>query len=112
MKKVLSMLCMAVATAVGLGATGCVQMPTEQQRDVDLRPQLSFRVTQPTLDPQQLRIVIDGLPMGVVADYLEGKRALRIIGGTHLLQVMYGAQVVLEEKMYVGNGMTKVVLVN
>src|SRR5271169_5206297 len=67
----------------------CVQMPTERASIVDTRPQISFRVTG---EVNSMRVFIDGLDMGPVANYLDGGpeepgRALRILSGSHLLTV-------------------------
>lgn len=81
---------------------GCTQMPTEKQSISDMRPQVSFK----TNDDRVLdaRVILDGLDMGPVRDYVEGSAALRILPGTHILRVALGNQTILEEKFYLGDG--------
>lgn len=82
---------------------GCVQMPTEKQGVSDLRPQISF-VAEGHHDAQ---VFIDGAAVGRVGDYLEGKAALRVLPGTHVVRVVSGTRVVLEERFYVGDGVSR-----
>ena len=102
-----------LAAVMLLGAlTACVQMPTEKQSSVDLRPQLSFSLGNPALNPALLEIFVDGLPVGVVGNYLAGQQAVRVLSGTHVIRVVQGGSLVLEERVYVGDGMTKTIVVN
>ena len=92
-----------------LGIYGCTQMPTEKQGVSDMRPQISFKVT----DTQQhaARVLVDGLDMGSLGAYLEGLAALRIISGTHQVRVVLGNQVLLDEKFYAGDGVNRTFLI-
>jgi len=107
-------LTLRVVTAVLLVATlaSCVQMPSEKQSSVDLRPQLSFTVSNPALNPQFLEIQVDGLSVGAVGSYLAGQQAVRVLPGTHVVRVVRDGQAILEERIYVGDGMTKIIVVN
>lgn len=80
-------------------------MPTEKQSISDIRPQISFKAT----GEQALggRVLLDGLEVGVVEDYVDGLASLRILSGTHLLRVVVGNQVVLDEKFYAGDGTSR-----
>lgn len=105
----------AILIVLGLlsvATVACIQLPTEKQTSVDLRPQIAFRLTNPSLDGQQLQVFVDGLPMGVVANYLADQQALRVLSGTHELKIMQAGRVVLQERLYVGDGMTKIIVVN
>lgn len=84
---------------------GCTQMPTEKQSVSDMRPQISFKASNAQL--YEARVVIDGLDMGNVGLYLDGASALRIVSGTHQLRVMQGPQVLLDEKFYAGDGVSR-----
>lgn len=97
---------------LSLSVIGCVQMPTEKQTAVDLRPRLTFAVNNPALDPARLQISVDGLAMGLVASYLAGQQELAVLPGTHLITVTQGNAVVLQERIYVGDGMTKTLQLN
>ena len=104
MKPVIRILALCSALA-GVGALGaCVQFPTEKQSVADIRPQISF-----TAEPRAegARVLVDGLDMGRVDDYLEGKAALRLLPGNHQLRVVLGSEVVLEEKVYLGDGVAR-----
>jgi hypothetical protein len=92
-----------------LGIYGCTQMPTEKQGVSDIRPQISFKVT----DKQQhaARVTVDGLDMGSLGAYLDGIAALRIISGTHQVRVVLGNQVLLDEKFYAGDGVNRTFLI-
>jgi len=102
---------MAVVLCAGLLAS-CVQMPTEKQSSVDLRPQLSFSVASPGLDPMGMEIFIDGLLVGRVGTFLAGQQAVRVLSGTHVVQIVQGGVVLKEERIYIGDGMTKTLVIN
>ena len=88
----------------------CTQMPTERQGIVDMRPQISFKVS----DNQLLaaRVIVDGLEMGLVGSYLDGKAAMVVRSGTHSLRILLGDRVVLDEKFYSGDGANRTFFVN
>jgi len=99
------------ALAVASLSIGCVQMPTERASIVDTRPQISFRVIG---EVDSMRLFIDGLDMGPVANYLDGGpeeagHALRILPGSHILRVESGGRVIHEEKLYIGDGVSRVI---
>lgn len=91
---------------------GCVQMPTEKHEVVDLRPQISFRVANESLDAAQLRVYVDNLDMGSVASYLEGKATLRLLPGSHLVRVETGGRSVFNERVYISDGVARTLLIN
>ncbi len=97
-------------SAVTLSA--CVQMPTEEQSVVDLRPQIAFRITNAAYKAETLRVFVDNLDMGAVEGYLEGKGALRILPGTHLVRVENQGSVVLSETVYVADGVARTFIIN
>jgi hypothetical protein len=109
MKKILTALMVACGLAGTLLAEGCVQMPTEKQGISDMRPQISFKATDERV--RGAGILIDGLSMGIVGSYLDGVAALRILSGSHVLAVVVGNQVILEEKFYVGDGVSRTFIV-
>lgn len=100
-------LCMA--TLVAVLASGCVQTPTERQSVVDIRPSLSFRAESGRAE--DARIFVDNLEMGSVDEYLEGEGSLRVLPGTHIVRVVAGAEVLLEEKLYLADGVNRTLLV-
>ncbi len=99
-----------VLAFVGAFLTACIQMPTEKQGVTDLRSQLSFKI--PDEEMRAARVLIDGLDMGAVGDYAEGAAALRILSGTHLIRVVDSTgRSIVEEKIYVGDGVNRTILV-
>ena len=92
-----------------LTLVACVQYPTERQSVVDTRPSLSFRMTG-TSDAST-RVIVDGLDMGSVSDYLEGKGSLRILPGTHVIKITNGTSLLLQETLYVGDGVNRTMTV-
>ncbi len=99
------------AVMLGLTASACVQLPTEKSGVVDLRPQLNFRITGST---DGATVFVDGLDMGLVSSYLEGRPAtsLRVLPGTHQVRVVRGGTVLADERIYVSDGVTKTILVH
>jgi len=94
--------------AVFLGAasvSGCVQMPTESQSVVDQRPQISFQIANE--GQQAARVLVDRLDMGAVGDYVAGKAALRVLPGTHVVEVRLGSQQLLNERVYIADGVSR-----
>jgi hypothetical protein len=94
-------------TAVGvllLGFAGCVQMPSETQGVVDMRPQISFVAEKQFFDA---RVLVDNVDMGRVGDFVHGTAALRIVPGTHAVRVVSGGAVLLDEKFYIGDGVSR-----
>lgn len=103
MKKLLA------SCALVAALTGCVQYPTEKQSVVDTRPSISFRGASEA--NVSARVIVDNLDMGALGDFVEGRNALRLLPGTHVVRVVLGASVLLEERMYVGDGVNKTLLV-
>lgn len=83
---------------------GCVQMPTERQGVSDLRPQISFVADDQHKDA---RVLINKVDVGRVGDFLDGVAALRVLPGSHLVTVVSANGVVLEERFYVADGVSR-----
>ena len=90
-----------------LSLTACVQYPTDRQSVVDLRPQISFRFDASDARLSEARVLVDGLDAGRVGDFIDGKGALRVLPGTHAVRVISGADILLEEKAYLGDGVAR-----
>ncbi len=97
-----SLLVLALSALVG-----CVQFPTENQSVVDLRPQISFRFDTADVRMNDSRVLVDGLDSGRLGDFVDGKGALRILSGTHSIQVVSGSVVLLNERAYLGDGVSR-----
>lgn len=107
MKVLAKTLLMAVMAAVSIA--GCVQLPTETRGVADLRPGISFRADSPRA--LHSRVFVDGLEVGRVENYLDGKGILRVLPGTHVLRVVQGDLVLLEERVYLGDGVNRAFIV-
>jgi hypothetical protein len=95
---------LAVLGLLFLAFTGCVQMPTEKQGVADMRPQISFVADRQYSDAL---VYIDDAQMGRVGDFIDGRSALRILPGTHELRVVSGGSVLLNERFYIGDGVSR-----
>lgn len=94
--------------AIGLTAQlGCVQYATERQSVVDLRPQISFQFDLADARMNEARILVDGLDVGRMSDFADGKAALVVVPGTHAVRVVSGSDVLLDERAYIGDGVAR-----
>ena len=100
-----------VALLLALHMAGCIQMPTEKQEVVDLRPQLSFSLADPDDDATLYRVYVDGLDMGTASNYLTGKNGMKVLSGTHIVKIEGRGRVVLQEKVFLGEGATRALLI-
>lgn len=105
MKTILSILFLAGSLAAG----GCTQMPTEKQGISDMRPQISFRFGDDV--SSGARVLVDGLDVGTVGEYIEGAAALRVLSGNHVVKVVSGSRTILDEKIYLGDGVNRTFIV-
>lgn len=90
---------------VGVSLTGCVQMPTEKQSVESLKPQISFRLANESAG--YAVVVLDGLQVGAAGQFQTGRAALQIEPGMHQLVVHINGSTLINEKFYVGDGVTK-----
>lgn len=109
MHKGISMLVAAGVLSGVLLSGGCTQMPTEKQSISDMRPQISFKAESERA--QASRVLVDGLDMGMVSDFIEGKAAVRVLPGTHIVSVTSGGSLLFEEKVYLGDGVSRFFIV-
>lgn len=100
-----------LAAVAAANLLGCVQLPTEKQSVSDIRPQISFRLAEGIVDAASLRVFVDGLDMGQVTTYLEGKQSLRILPGQHVIRVEQDRRIVLEERIYIGEGVSRTLII-
>jgi hypothetical protein len=105
MRRTLTTLSIAVFLANGLFLGGCTQLPTEKQSVSDMRPQISFKAESESV--QSARVLVDGLDMGSVGEFLDGVAAVRVLPGMHKLTVTAGSALLLEEKVYLGDGVSR-----
>lgn len=100
---------MLLIVLVTLLASACTQLPTEKQSVTDMRPQLSFKIMDDGL--RDATVFVDGLAMGSVGQYGEGIAALRVISGNHHIRIDLNGRVLVEEKLYIGDGVNRTILV-
>ena len=86
-------------------ATGCTQMPTEKQSVSDMRPQISFKAESERAKDAQ--ILVDDLNMGTVSEFLDGDSAIRVLPGIHIITVSASNSILLSEKVYLGDGVSR-----
>ena len=103
-KKFLAVAVMACALPI---LTACVQFPTERQSVVDMRPQLTFRFDAADIRMNEARVFVDALDAGRMGDFADGTGSLRVLPGTHIVKVVSGAEVLLEERAYVADGVVR-----
>lgn len=84
-------------------------MPTEKHSVSDMRPQIAFKAE--SKQNHMARVIVDGLDMGAVSDYLDGIAAVRVLPGTHQLRVILGTHILLDEKVYLGDGVARTFIV-
>ena len=87
--------------------SGCVQYPMERQSVVDQRPQISFRFDPADARMNEARVLVNGLDSGRLGDFLDGKGSLRVLSGTHGVKVISGSDVLLDERVYLGDGVAR-----
>jgi hypothetical protein len=105
--RTVNILCAAAVASALLGIGGCVQLPTELRQTVDLRPQISFRFDASKASLAEARVQVDGADAGRLGDFEDGKGALRVLSGSHVVRVVEGSQTLLEEHAYLGNGVAR-----
>ena len=91
--------------------TACVQYPTERQSVVDMRPKLTFRFDPTDARMNEARVYVDALDAGRMGDFLDGRGSLRVLPGSHIVRVVSGTVVLLEERVYVGDGVVRPLVV-
>lgn len=100
---------LVAASCAALSA--CVQYPTEKQQVVDQRPQLSFVVDEGNAEITAARVLVDGLDVGPVGSFVQGRAALRVLPGTHIIRVQTSSTVLLEQRVYLGDGVAQALIV-
>ena len=102
-----SIIRLVLAGLVLAGSTACIQMPTEGVQISDLRPQIAFRFDVNDASLMAARVDIDGADVGALADYIAGQATLKVVPGNHVVRVTRGNQVLLEERVYLGDGVAR-----
>lgn len=90
---------------------GCVQMPTHEQSVVDNRPRINFAIPHGQ-DGSQYQVILNGVEVGTAGDFRAGQKALVALPGPHVLTVRRQGQVIIEERIYLGDGATRTFTLN
>lgn len=98
-----------LALLLTLTLVGCAQSPTTTTQVIDDRPGLTFDITTEAAKGYQLRI--DGISYGEVGQYQLGENLLKIVNGTHHIELLNNGQVVFSQEVYLGSGVTRVIKV-
>lgn len=97
---------------IGLLSSGCVRMPTEKQSIVDDRPSISFSVAQDKSHYLSAEVSLDGAFVGQVSRYIQGASVLRVLPGTHKIEVRHQGSAVLSEEFYLSSGTSRSFVLN
>src|SRR5690554_3912324 len=89
--------------------SACVQTPTHNTQVVDDRPGLAFELQSSSAKSYELRV--DGVSYGTVGQYLAGENRLRIIDGSHQVELFSGNDVVYSQTVYLGAGSNRILKV-
>jgi len=111
MRTLSKIMALSLSIACLLLATACVKQPTQSEATVDLRPAISFTPKSETQITSAYTVFVDNLPMGTADQYLTGEAALRVLAGTHVVELRRGDETVLKEKVYLGDGAIKSLLI-
>ncbi|ROQ19793.1 hypothetical protein EDC38_0381 [Marinimicrobium koreense] len=98
-----------LACALVLVLVGCVQSPTKETRVVDDRPGLTFELYSSATGEHEL--FIDDVSYGPVSQYLEGENRLRLVDGTHRVELRHKGEVTFSQRVYLGAGVNRVIKV-
>ena len=97
----------ALVIALSLLLTACVQYPTESHSVVDQRPQVMFRVAEGFMPAPSARVLVDEQDAGPLNRFIDGRAALRVTSGTHTIRVTDGARTLMNENVYLGDGVSR-----
>lgn len=91
---------------------GCISTrPVERQETIDDRPLLFFVVEGSRNTAESLDIYVDDLYMGDAKIFSKKSKGLVVLPGTHIIEVKSGTRVLTNQKIYVGNGVSKTITV-
>lgn len=90
------------------GLTACVQAPTQTTQTLDDRPRLAFD-EQLIGEPVDYEVVIDGISYGPLSQYLVNENALRIVEGTHRIEILENGRRVFSTEVFLGASTTRVI---
>ncbi|WP_019528162.1 hypothetical protein [Dasania marina] len=109
MIKLFTIVFTSILLALTYGCSGTTA--THTSAIIDDRPVLVFNF-ESGKPSSPVTILIDNLAMGDAIDFQNGKQGLKIISGTHIIKLEYKGRIILEDKIYVGQGSTRTININ
>lgn len=100
-----ALICISIVSVL----SACTQMPTEKTAIADMRPQISFKGADSVINSGW--VLVDGLGIGMVSEFVDGKSSARVLPGTHRITVVADGVTILDEKVYLGDGVSRAFLV-
>ena len=91
--------------------TACVKMPTENSHMIDNHPTISFSSSR-DLSTGDYVLYVDNLKMGDISKYQAKKNSLMVVSGSHIIKVEYMGKVIMSEKIYLGDGTSKTLVIH
>ncbi|SMF47691.1 hypothetical protein SAMN02745866_03073 [Alteromonadaceae bacterium Bs31] len=107
MKTFIRIILLCCCSALLMLTSACVKQPTTMEETVDLRPAISFTPLNETQAGSAYAVYVDGLAMGTADQYLTGVAALRVLSGSHVVELKLNGETVLQTKIYLGDGAVK-----
>jgi len=80
----------------------CVQYPTEKKEVADIRPSITFSISE-NMDATKYRVFVDNLDMGALSSYVSGAGALKVLSGSHIVRVEMAGKSIFQESIYLGD---------
>lgn len=93
-------LIMLAASVLLLSA--CIHQPYSTTSEVDDRPTLSFAWEDSSTSPQDAWVYLNDRRMGSVYDYLYPERRVRVLDGTHEIEVRVDGEVIYADSRTLG----------
>lgn len=93
---------------VALSLAACAKSPTRNTQVVDDRPGLAFELAEQS---ESYELKVDGVSYGRVGQYKAGENLLKIIDGTHQIELVSDGEVVYRKEVYLGAGSNRVLKV-
>ena len=98
-----------IVSVFALMLAACVQTPTRNTQVVDDRPGLAFELASSAAEAYELKV--DGVSYGRVGQYLAGENRLRIIDGSHVVELENNGEAVFTQEVYLGAGSNRILKV-
>lgn len=95
---------------ITIGLTACVQSPTQTTTTVDNRPRVAFDEQLPG-EAADYTVIVDGISYGPMSQFLVDEATLRLVEGTHLIEVEGASGVVFSTTVFLGASSTRVIKV-